>query len=56
MKNTVETQTKCETDDKSDIEFVRITPWHPRECLKWKVAKIIIHNLFIFSDGFSKLL
>ena len=40
MKKTVETQTKCETDNKSDTEFVRITPLHPRDCLKRKVAKI----------------
>ena len=41
MKKTVETQTECETDNESNIEFVR---------------KLIIHNLFIFSDGFNKLL
>ena len=40
MKKTVGTQTECETDDESDIEFVRITPLHPRERLKIKVAKI----------------
>ena len=40
MKKTVETETKCETDNKSDTEFVRITPLHPRDCLKRKVAKI----------------
>ena len=40
MKKTVETQTQCETYGESDIEFVRITPLHPRECLKRKVAKI----------------
>ena len=39
MKTTVETQTQCETNDKSDIEFVRITPLHPRECLKIKSSK-----------------
>ena len=40
MKKSVETQTKCETDDKNITEFVRITPLHPREHLKRKVAKI----------------
>ena len=40
MKKTVVTQRECETDDESDIEFVRITPLHPREGLKRKVAKI----------------
>ena len=40
MKKTVETETKCETDNKSDNEFVRITPLHPRGCLKRKVAQI----------------
>ena len=40
MKKTVETQTECETDDKIDIEFVRISPLHPRERLKRKVEKI----------------
>ena len=39
MKKTVETQTQCETYGKSDIEFVRITPLHPRECLKIKSSK-----------------
>ena len=38
MKKTVVTQR--ERDDESDIEFVRITPLHPREGLKRKVAKI----------------
>ena len=32
MKKTVETQRKCEIDNENDIEFVRITPLHPREC------------------------
>ena len=40
MKKTLGTQTECETDDESDIEFVKITPLHPRERLKIKVAKI----------------
>ena len=40
MKKTVETQTEYETDNKSDIEFVRITPLHPRECFKRKLPKI----------------
>ena len=40
MKKTVETETKCETDNKSGTEFVRITPLHRRDCLKRKVAKI----------------
>ena len=40
MKKTVETQTECETNDKSGIEFVRITCLYPRECLKRKVVKI----------------
>ena len=40
MKKTVVTQRERETDDESDIEFVRITPLHPREGLKRKVAKI----------------
>ena len=40
MKKTVETQTEHETDNKSDIEFVRITPLHPRECFKRKLPKI----------------
>ena len=40
LKKTVETQTECETDNKSFIEFVRITSLHQRECLKRKVAKI----------------
>ena len=40
MKKTVVTQRECETDNKSDIEFVRIIPLHPREGLKRKVAKI----------------
>ena len=40
MKKTVETQTKYETDNKSDTEFVIITPSHPRDCLKRKVLKI----------------
>ena len=40
MKKTVETQKECETDSDSDIEFVRITPLHPREHLKRKAAKI----------------
>ena len=40
MKETVETQTKYETDNKSDTEFVIITPSHPRDCLKRKVLKI----------------
>ena len=55
MKKTVETQTECETDNESDIEFVRITSFYPKECLKRKVAKIN-YSLFIFSDGFRKLL
>ena len=40
MKKTVETQRKCEIDNENDIEFVRITPLHPRECWKRKVVKI----------------
>ena len=39
MKKTVETQTECETDDESNIEFVRITFLHPRECLKRKSSE-----------------
>ena len=39
MKKTVETQTQCETNDESDIEFVRITSLHPRERLKRKSSK-----------------
>ena len=44
MKRYVETQAECETDHEgdndADIEFIRITPSHPRERLKRKVAKI----------------
>ena len=40
IKKTVKTQTECETDDESDIEFIRITPLHLREHLKRKVTKI----------------
>ena len=40
MKKTVETQTECETDDKFDIESVRISPLHPSERLKRKIEKI----------------
>ena len=40
MKKIVETQRECETDDESDIKFVRITPLHTRERLKRKVEKI----------------
>ena len=40
MKKTVETQTKREIDNESDIEFVRIAPLHPRERLIRKVVKI----------------
>ena len=39
MKKTVETQTECETDDESNIEFVRIIFLHPRECLKRKSSE-----------------
>ena len=44
MKKNVETQTESETDHEgdndADIEFIKITPSHPRERLKRKVAKI----------------
>ena len=40
IKKTVKTQTECETDDESDIEFIRITPFHLREHSKRKVTKI----------------
>ena len=56
MKKTVETQTEFKNDNESAIEFVRITLLHPRESLKRKVARLITHKLFIFSDGFSQLL